>query len=188
MSNTFLQLSQYVEKKFGIALQEHQTNRVMHALDNTKKTLQLNDEKLINGLQQNDMSIMNAVISAITVQESYFFRDQSLFNYLKEYGLPKIIQKKIKTNDLNIKIWSAGCARGEEIYSVAILLNELLPFDARWQIHLIGSDINQAAIRDAENGEYSASSLRRFTEEQIQQYFEKKENKFFLKSQFQKKC
>lgn len=186
MSNTFSQLSQYVEKKFGITLQDHQTNRVMNALDNAKKTLHLNDEKLINGLRENNFSVLNAVISAVTVQESYFFRDQSLFNHLKESYLPQLIQKKINKNDYVIKIWSAGCARGEEIYTLSILLKELIPFNNRWEVNLIGSDINQNAIDDAKKAEYTSASLRRFTEEQISLYFEKKDGKFYLKADFKK--
>src|SRR3989338_11469029 len=115
-----------VEQKFGIKLHAHQLKRVYHDLDRLKQSLNIDENELINQFNQHNEMVSNAVVDAVTIQESYFFRDQSLFNLLREEYFPALIQEKIKKNDFTFRVWSAGCSRGEEIYSVALLLNELI--------------------------------------------------------------
>ena len=67
------------------------------------------------------------LIDLITVGETYFFRNQAQFNVLMRSVLPEIIQRKVSSRDKSIRIWSAGCSRGDEPYSIAIAINEVLP-------------------------------------------------------------
>ena len=69
-------------------------------------------------------------IVLLTVNETYFFRDQEQLGLLKNLILPEIIKSKIISNEKNINIWSAGCSTGEEPYSLAIMVQELIP---NWQ-------------------------------------------------------
>lgn len=187
MDNLHTHISAYVEKNFGITLHEHQLKRITNELNHLKDTLNMDNETIINGLKQENQIIKEAVIKATTVQESYFFRDQSLFNLLKEDYLPKLIQEKIKNNDYTLRIWSAGCARGEEIYSIAILLNELNLYTPPWKCQLIGTDINQAALNDATQGIYTKSSLRSLTQDYENRYFQKMNNHYLFNAQFKNK-
>jgi chemotaxis protein methyltransferase CheR len=108
----------------------------------------------------------------LTNNESYFFRDREQLNLLKTQIFPEIIQQKRQQNDLTLRIWSAGCAAGQEPYSLAIILRELLiDFDA-WKVSIFGSDIDLGALNQARGGIYSPWSFRE-TESRIkQQYFE----------------
>ncbi|MBU1558598.1 MAG: chemotaxis protein, partial [Gammaproteobacteria bacterium] len=74
------------------------------------------------------------LVNALTVGESYFFRDQAQTGFLKDFFLPEIIEKKRKDQQKILRIWSAGCASGQEIYTIAILLNELLSDKYAWDV------------------------------------------------------
>lgn len=100
------------------------------------------------------------LIAGITVGESYFFRDQAQMDWLREQWLPQVISRRRAENNLSLRIWSAGCSDGQELYSLVMLLDELLPDLERWNLHLLGTDLNAAALSRALSGRYSEWSLR----------------------------
>lgn len=114
----------------------------------------------------------------LTIGESYFFRDKGQFSLLRHKILPQLIaaQKYTKT----LRIWSAGCSTGEEPYSLAILLNELIPDLNRWNIFILGTDINQNAIEQAQQGVYSSWSFRSLESQLKERYFFLKGDKWHL--------
>lgn len=114
--------------------------------------------------------VWQALLNDLTIGETYFMRDQQQISLLREYVLPSIIQQKRNTNR-QIRIWSAGCATGEEVYTLAILLYELLPDRDQWDIRVLGTDITVAAIQTAQRGLYKAWSFRNTSEHFQQVYF-----------------
>ncbi|MBD1936622.1 protein-glutamate O-methyltransferase CheR [Microcoleus sp. FACHB-68] len=107
----------------------------------------------------------------LTVCESYFFRDRGQFNLLKNYILPELIERQKPMRSL--RIWSAGCSTGEEPYSLAILLQEMIPDWEQWDILILGTDINQVNIEKAKLGLYSSWSFRMVDPNLQQQHFSK---------------
>jgi chemotaxis protein methyltransferase CheR len=107
------------------------------------------------------------LIQAITVGETYFFRDQAHFDTLRTHVLPQLIVERRKTGNKLLRLWSAGCASGEEPYSLAMLLHELLPDIETWHIMLLGTDINLVFLERARRGMYRPSSFRGETPEVI---------------------
>ncbi|NJO20088.1 MAG: chemotaxis protein CheR, partial [Spirulinaceae cyanobacterium RM2_2_10] len=79
--------------------------------------------------------------------ESYFFRDRGQFQLLEKHLLPDLITRQRPQRQL--RLWSAGCATGEEPYSLAILLQRLWPELTQWDCQIIGTDINLAALAQA---------------------------------------
>ncbi|ELS02738.1 methylase of chemotaxis methyl-accepting protein [Xenococcus sp. PCC 7305] len=112
------------------------------------------------------------LMSMITNGESFFFRDDGQFKLLQERLLPQLIEQKRKANDLSLKIWSAGCSTGEEPYSIAILLRELISDLDSWQILILGTDINQQSLSQARQGIYKNWSFRRITPDLKTKYFQ----------------
>lgn len=82
----------------------------------------------------------------LTIEETYFFRDRRQISLLKNNLLPELINSKITENNRSIRIWSAGCSTGEEVYSLAILINELIPDLSNWNISILGTDINCQSV------------------------------------------
>jgi len=99
------------------------------------------------------------LIGQVTIGETYFFRDRGQFEALRRRILPEIIaQKRALTRQ--IRIWSAGCASGEEPYSIAMVLRELLPDLSSWNITILATDINREALNKARSGHYGDWSFR----------------------------
>lgn len=116
------------------------------------------------------------LIQLLTVTESYFFRDRGQCYLLKQVILPNIIAKQRQIAHQShrkpkLKIWSAGCSSGEEPYSIAILLKEILPDFGQWDISMIGTDINQNMLDVARRGRYSSWSFRRLDSQLQNRYF-----------------
>lgn len=113
----------------------------------------------------------------LTTGESYFFRDSGQFFLLKNIILPELIayqknswQQQGKMQP-TLRIWSAGCSTGEEAYSLAILLTEIIPDWQSWRLHILGTDINIESIKKARKGLYSSWSFRTVDEQKKNTYF-----------------
>ncbi|MBN1889233.1 MAG: tetratricopeptide repeat protein, partial [Thermoflexales bacterium] len=101
---------------------------------------------------------MDQLINAVTVSETHFFRDSAQFDALYYHVLPQIIERRRPLRTL--RIWSAGCASGEEPYSIAMVLRELLPDVDEWSITILGTDINTQAIERARRAIYGGWAFR----------------------------
>ena len=107
------------------------------------------------------------LIDRITIGETYFFRDAAQCNALKNSVLPELIAKKRKSFR-HLSLWSAGCATGEEPYTLAIMLRELIPDIDDWTFTILATDINLSAIEVARRGVYKARSFRMETRSDVQ--------------------
>lgn len=101
--------------------------------------------------------------------ETYFFRDLGQFDLLRLHILPELIGQR--SAEKHLRLWSAGCASGEEAYSLAMLVDMLLPERSGWDIHILGSDIDQAALAKAQRAHYGAWSFRMSPPAMQQRYF-----------------
>ena len=95
----------------------------------------------------------------LTVGETYFFREKRSFEILSEQILPEIARLR-QNAERRLRIWSAGCCTGEEPYSIAILLDRILPDARHWQVTILGTDINPRFLQKAAAGVYSEWSFR----------------------------
>lgn len=109
------------------------------------------------------------LVVLLTNLESYFFRDKEQCNLLRTKILPELLQRH--QGDKTLRICSAGCSTGEEPYSLAILLNELIPDIKTWNLKIFGIDINQNALEKAKEGNYRSWSLRSIEPQIKQNYF-----------------
>lgn len=94
----------------------------------------------------------------LTIGETYFFREPGLFDLLRHELLPFIMTQR--RSERRIRLWSVGCSTGEEAYSLAILLDQILPPTEAWDALVLGMDVNPQALEKAETGVYGAWSFR----------------------------
>jgi len=113
----------------------------------------------------------------LTIGETYFFRDKSLFELLEKKILPDILNRH--QEDRTLRFWSAGCCTGEEPYSLAMLLHNMLPDIQNWKIEILGSDINHEFLRKAKEAYYKKWSFRAIPEDLIPRFFVKQANETF---------
>lgn len=111
------------------------------------------------------------LFEVLYINVSEFFRDPEIWVTIR-YLLENLIRSKIQRNDKSIKVWSAGCAGGEEPYSVAILLKEILKDDIpQFSLEIIGSDTDKKCLRAAETAEYPKESLKNVSDKILKKYF-----------------
>lgn len=112
------------------------------------------------------------LVKALTIHVSQFFRNPSTFQTLQKEVLPAILAEKDRTGGRALRLWSAGCACGEEAYSLALLLCETAQ-DAlrRYSTTIYGTDIEPECLRAAREGRYPAASLKTVPARWRQRYF-----------------
>ncbi|MEE4359533.1 MAG: protein-glutamate O-methyltransferase CheR [Desulfococcaceae bacterium] len=137
-------------------------------------------------------SLESKIIDAICTQETMFFRDNSPFELLKSRILPELIGRKDAQASAfppGIRIWSAGCSTGQEIYSIAMVLREFLPNPAKYNIRLLGTDISDFAVSAAASGEYSRAAVERgLSEDKLTRYFVQKGEKWKVRDDIRSMC
>ncbi len=104
---------------------------------------------------------LERLLDCLTIKVSRFFRNALVFEYLAQHVLPRLLHRKKQGKDRSIRLWSAGCSLGEEAYSLAILLKELLGKEDLPESPVIfGTDIDASALEQAKKGVYPAESLK----------------------------
>lgn len=104
-------------------------------------------------------TLKTKVVEALLTHETLFFRDNLLFESLKETILPEIIESRRSLRQ--IKIWSCACSTGQEPYSIAMLLCEHFSNLASWHIQIVASDLSQKALKKAKDGLYTQIEIDR---------------------------
>ena len=127
-------------------------------------------------LNTNELDIL---ILSFTINVSWFFRNPLTFEYLSNIILPDYILNNKRTNNKSLRIWSAGCAEGEEVYTIAIIINEILKeHDISITPDIFATDIDKKALKIASKGKYNSKSLKEVKYNIIEKYFNKKDKSF----------
>lgn len=106
--------------------------------------------------------LKTSVIDAITTNETLFFRDNSPFKALQHKAIPESIDARSRTAfPKKLRIWSAACSTGQEPYSIAMILRDLIPDIDSWDVNILATDISPDAIAKASTGIYAAHEMDR---------------------------
>ena len=124
------------------------------------------------------------LFDALTINVSEFFRNPEAFKAIKIIVLPNLIRSKKEKGSRLIRIWSAGCAGGEEPFSLAILLKEMLreKIDG-FHISIYGTEIDKESLNRAEQAEYLPMSLKEVDRHLLTKYFTPVDEKFRVKDE-----
>ncbi|NTU42261.1 MAG: tetratricopeptide repeat protein [Nitrospirales bacterium] len=172
---------QLISQETGLNIREQDLTRFAGIISERTKSYGLSPEgycRLLKTDRAESRREWKEIIGLLTVGETYFFRDSGQFLLLRNSIMPEIIEKNRKRKSL--RIWSAGCSSGEEPYSLAILVNELIPQRAGWEIIIVGTDINEKAIEKARLGRYRQWSFRKVSQDTMARYFKKTTNGWIL--------
>ncbi|HEY3838262.1 MAG TPA: protein-glutamate O-methyltransferase CheR [Bryobacteraceae bacterium] len=115
--------------------------------------------------------VERAIIDAITTNETLFFRDGAPFDLLRHKLIPELVDRHNRTSSSRIRIWSAACSTGQELYSIAILLKELLGDPERYGVQLLGTDISDEAVARASKGLFGLVEISRGLSEEMRTKF-----------------
>ena len=114
---------------------------------------------------------MRELLDLITIGETYFFRNKAQFHVLMKFVLPELIQRKSELGEKSLRVWSAGCSRGDEPYSIAMAIMEVLPSYKDWSISILGTDVNRNGLACANQGIYCEKDIGHLPKEYLEKYF-----------------
>jgi len=171
-------ISKYILDISGIDLNEGKAYLIETRLGGLIKEYECSSYRDLCSKAKTDSnkSIENKIIDAISTNETLFFRDSGPFEVLQHKILPDLIDRRTEKSSgrlpIPIRIWSAACSTGQEVYSIAIVLKELLPDLNKYNIKLLGTDISDSAIKQASYGTYNKFEIERgLSKEKLQKYF-----------------
>ncbi len=113
---------------------------------------------------------LEALVEQLTIGETYFLRDKAVFQALQDHVIRGLVDHP-RRPDRSLRFWSAGCATGEEPYSIAILMDRQFHLDKGRDVHIAGTDVNQRFLTHARTGRYTSWSLRSVPASIIDTYF-----------------
>jgi chemotaxis protein methyltransferase CheR len=110
------------------------------------------------------------LIDEVTIQETHFFRNPPQMRALRRHVLPELL-RMAAANGRRLRIWSAGCSTGEEPYTVAMMLRELLPSTAGWDVKVIATDISENALDAARRATYGLRAVQLASAAEVARFF-----------------
>ena len=130
-------------------------------------------------LENRDLSAdqLNILCNHLTVGETYFFRDCAILDIFGQNLIPELLAERFG-KEQHIRIWSAGCCTGEEPYTLAMLLDEIVPEIEKWDISILATDLNPFYLEKAKNGFYNNWSFRNTPNDLKLKYFEPYNSQF----------
>lgn len=127
----------------------------------------------------NNQIEVDELIDALTINVSQFFRNPFVFEFISEKLAPRLIFGKLKKKEKYLRIWSAGCASGEEPYSLAIIFNEFLEKEnLELDLRIFATDIDKKSLKSAKEGVYDFESIKEVKYGLLSKYFIQKNNSF----------
>jgi chemotaxis protein methyltransferase CheR len=184
-----LRLSEYLTAKIGLHFSNRNRNELHQKMAAAMKDFDFKDvSEFIEWLLSSSptQKQIEILASHLTVGETYFFREKKGFEILEHSILPGLIDTRRRTGK-RLRFWSAGCSTGEEPYSIAILLEKLIPDLKDWNITILATDINTAALQKADEGIYSDWSFRDTPPFFKDKYFERVNgNRYLLRPDIRK--
>ena len=157
----YLRFCELIQARTGIRVVESRRRVLAHALKEGAESAECTDlDQFLSCLQEarTDSEAWNDLIRKVTIGETYFFRDSETIEALRCHILPYL--KACHRIDRTLRFWSAGCATGEEPYTLAILLRQVLSDIDQWRILILATDINRQALKHAAAGRYRDWSFR----------------------------
>ncbi len=176
----FVQLRDFIYEQCGIFIAEHRKYLVENRLSNRIKELNLKSyNEYYNFLRfdANRRNELNKLFEVVTTNETSFFRNPPQLEVFQKSVLAETLERCRKSGRKRLRIWSAGCSTGEEPYTLAIILHEVLKSDIRlWDIKITANDLSEAVLAAARRGVYNEYALRTTPKEIVNAYFTKEDN------------
>ncbi len=172
----FRQFSTLVYDRFGIHLSDQKKALVSGRLHKRLRTLGLSSFSAYHKLITEDASgaELSELINRISTNHTFFYREKDHFEFLRTHVLPKVFERPARMGPYPLRIWSAGCASGEEIYTVAMVIRDF--FGARFKevdVGLLATDVSLNALDAARAAIYPPVRLAELPKNLREPYFSK---------------
>jgi chemotaxis protein methyltransferase CheR len=172
-TTAFADVAELVRERTGLVFPDSRLQDVEATIRRTMARLRIEDSDVLLALLRDDARARESFVADLTIGESYFQRDPAQFDLLRWRILPALLAAR--PADRAIRVWSAGCAAGEEPYTIAMLFEEMNAAD---RSDIVGTDIARSRLADAQRGLYSKWQLRNTPDPVRRRYFAE-HGKFF---------
>lgn len=164
-------ISQIAYSEAGLVLVKAKMSMISARLSKRVKSLRLADlDAYFEVLNSSQRAVeLPNLLSTLTTNVSHFFREDHHFRTFSEEIIPDLVTRA--KADEKIRIWSAGCSNGQELFSTAIALSEGFPDFLKYDVKLLGTDIDQKVIETAKLGIYEKTQMRGVSSERAQKFF-----------------
>jgi len=179
------QILMVVRNALGVDFGEYKVATVQRRLARRMALRRVQDEQAYLALLQGDPAEARALYADILIHVTSFFRDPALFAALESHILPAILKQKAEGTPL--RIWVAGCSTGEEVYSIAMSVLDVLGSSPR-PVQIFGSDLSESIIAKARAGLYPDAALRDISEERRRRYFAKADRGYLINKTVRDMC
>lgn len=181
-----------VYQRFGIYLTAEKRMMVEMRLGKILRRYRFKSfQEFLHTLSHNDAegTMLSELINQITTNHTFFYRESAHFEYMTSTALPEIIQTITNKNlPKDIRIWSAGCATGEESYTLAMMLREYLGSQYNvWKAGILATDISEKALLTARAGMYHKERLGQLPTVLLNKYFSAAKNDYWQVHEILKK-
>ena len=168
----FARLTRFLHDAAGLVFDDTRRDSLGYALgERLPRTSYTEITPYLDHVMSNDgAEERQQLLDEVTIPETYFFRNPPQIRALGRQVLPELVRTNADTKRL--VIWSAGCSTGEEPYTVAMLLIELIPDYKDWDIRIIATDVSQRALAAARRGRYGQRSVQLADAERVGRFFD----------------
>ena len=166
----FERVTKLIGERTGIVLSSAKRQMVYSRLARRLRALGLSDFSRYLTMVKDDVDgeLVNFV-NAMTTNLTAFFREPHHFEYLASTTLPRVMKENSRSRQ--IRIWSAGCSTGEEPYTIASVVREVIPAGSGWDIQILATDLDSNVLNTAANGVYSAERVAGLTPKRLKRWF-----------------
>ncbi|MEF2144398.1 MAG: protein-glutamate O-methyltransferase CheR [Desulfovibrionaceae bacterium] len=186
----FVQLRDFIYAQCGIHMPDNRQYLMENRLANRLRELNLKTYGEYYHYLRYDSSRrqeLNKLFEVITTNETSFFRNPPQIKVFQDVILPALVESKRKSGNRKLRIWSAGCSTGEEPYTLAIVLQEVLGAElASWDVKITANDLSSRVLEAANEGAFSGYALRTTPPEIVRAYFEGDGRVFRLRPQLKR--
>jgi chemotaxis protein methyltransferase CheR len=166
----FAQLRTLLARSAGLVFDEARRDSVAYCVAERLRVTGARDVSSYLALLV-DPAERQQLLNEVTIQETHFFRNPPQIRALRKFVMPELL-KHADANGRRLRIWSAGCSTGEEPYTVAMLLRELLPSTAGWDVKVIATDVSSRALETAKKAKYGERAVQMASPEDLARFFQ----------------
>jgi len=174
-------VSEVITSRMGLLFSKERRNLLVRGLELAAREFNFHDlREFVNwlGTSRLNNDQIEMLASYLTIGETYFWREPSVFAALSQHTLLELLAAR-KGREKSLRIWCAACSTGEEAYSIAIAIHRAIPEIKDWKITILATDINTKALSKARKGIYGAWSFRNSPPWLKKNYFKKINEKEF---------
>ncbi|MDD1696253.1 MAG: protein-glutamate O-methyltransferase CheR [Methanoregula sp.] len=164
----FVVLKRFIEQTLGIQCSRYKEDYIRRRLLSRMRSTNSATYQDYLAFLKTDPRELENLRNALTINVTEFFRDKEVYDVVKKEVFPALIKQRTR-----LRIWCAGCSTGEEPYSLAMILSDLMASNPQISARIIATDIDRVVLAKAMEGIYSPKAMVKLAEPQIRRHFTK---------------